>query len=100
MIMKMHSLQKILLDHEDSISGRSLVSFCNDFEEPLQNTEKFKFLRENIYLPSLDFCTGNPYSKMFLTRTFLFVNRISKFLLHIWRQTRCLIVPRKYFIYI
>ena len=37
---------------------------------------------------------------MFLTRTFLFVNRFSKFLLHILRQTRCLIVPRKYFFYI
>ena len=38
--------------------------------------------------------------KMFLTRTFLFVNRFLKFLLHILRQTRCLIVPRKYFFYI
>ena len=34
---------------------------------------------------------------MFLTRNFLFVNRFFKFLLHILRQTRCLIVPRKYF---
>ena len=37
---------------------------------------------------------------MFLTSTLLFVNRFSKFLLHILRQTRCLIVPRKYFFYI
>ena len=28
---------------------------------------------------------------MFLTRTFLFVNRFSKFLLHILRQTKCLL---------
>ena len=37
---------------------------------------------------------------MFWTRTFLFVNRFSKFLLHILRQTRWLIVLRKYFFYI
>ena len=42
---------------------------------------------------SLDFCTENPYSKMFLTRTFLFVNRFSKLLLNILRQTKCSIVP-------
>ena len=47
---------------------------------------------------SRDFCTQNPYSKMFLARTFLFVNRFSNFLLHILRQSKCLIVPRKYFI--
>ena len=39
MIVKMLSLKKILFDHEDSVSGMSLVSFCNDFEQPLQNTE-------------------------------------------------------------
>ena len=51
MIMKMHSFQKLLLGHEYFVSGMSLVSFCNDFEQPLQNTEIFFFLRENIYLP-------------------------------------------------
>ena len=35
---------------------------------------------------------------MFLTRTFLFVNRFLKFLLHILRQTSCYIVPRKIFL--
>ena len=55
MIMKMHSYRKFLLDHEDSDSGMSLVSFCNDFEQPLQNTENSIFLRENIYLPYMRF---------------------------------------------
>ena len=55
MIMKMHSFRKILLDHEDYVSGMSLVSFCNDFEQPLQNTEDLKFLQENIYLPYMRF---------------------------------------------
>ena len=38
-------------------------------------------------LPSI-VCTGNPYSKMFLTRTFFyFASGFSKFLLHILRRT-------------
>ena len=77
--MKMHSFREYLLDREDFVSGMSFVPFYNDFEH-----EK----------------TGNPYSKMFLTRTFLFANRFSKFLLHNLRQTRCSLVPRKYFFYI
>ena len=54
------------------------------------------------YLPPFHeiFVQEIPIQKMFLTITFLFVNRFSKFLLHILRQTRCLIVPRKYFFYI
>ena len=54
------------------------MSFCNAFEQPLQNTENLKFLRENIYLPYKISIQENPYSKMFLT-TFLFVSRFSKF---------------------
>ena len=53
MIMKMHSFPKFLLDHEDFVSGMSFVSFCNTFEQPLQNTENLKFLQENIYLPNM-----------------------------------------------
>ena len=39
-----------------------------------------------------------PVLKGFLTRMILFVNRFSKFLLHIFRQTKCQIVARKDFI--
>ena len=38
---------------------------------------------------SCDVCTENSYSKMFSARTFLFVDRFSKSLLHILRQTNC-----------
>ena len=41
-----------------------------------------------------------PIQKCFCPELFLFVNRFSNFLLHILRQTRCLIVPRKYFFFI
>ena len=34
------------------------------------------------------FCTQNPYPKLFLGRTFLIVNRFSKFLQHILGQTK------------
>ena len=33
MIMKMGTFQKVLLDHEDFVSGMSFVSFYNDFEQ-------------------------------------------------------------------
>ena len=33
MIMKMGIFQKILLSHEDVVSGKSSVSFHNDFEQ-------------------------------------------------------------------
>ena len=33
MIMKMGIFRKVLLDHEDCISGMSFVSFDNDFEQ-------------------------------------------------------------------
>ena len=65
MLMKMHNFRKVLIDHEDVVSGMSLVSFCNNFEQPLQNTENLKFLRENIYLPHKISVQENPYSKMF-----------------------------------
>ena len=38
-----------------------------------------KILREISYLPSMIFCTENPYSKLFLVRTFLIVNGFSNF---------------------
>ena len=47
--------------------------------------EEFKIFAGKIFTSlSRDFCTENPNSKMFLTRTFLFVNQFSKFLLHIF----------------
>ena len=33
MIMKIGTLQKILLDHKDFVSGKSFVSFYNYFEQ-------------------------------------------------------------------
>ena len=51
MIMKMHSFQKKLLDHENFVSSMSLVSFCNDFEQPLQNNSNLF-----IYLFIFFFC--------------------------------------------
>ena len=33
MIMKMDSLRKCLLDNEDFASGKSFVTFYNDFEQ-------------------------------------------------------------------
>ena len=45
MLMKMHGFRKYLLDHEDFF-------FCNDFEQPLQNTENLKFFAGK-YLPPL-----------------------------------------------
>ena len=53
--MKTHSFRKFLLDHEDFVSGMSLVSFCNDFDQPLQHTEKLNFLRKNIHRPFMRF---------------------------------------------
>ena len=44
-----------------------------------------KFCGKIFIFLSLDFYTENPFSKLFLTRTFLFVNRFSEFLLHILR---------------
>ena len=38
----------------------------------------------------------NPYSKVFLDMKFLFVNRFSKFLLHILGLKECLIMIREY----
>ena len=45
------------------------------------------------------FCTENPYSKLFLGRTFLIVNRFSIFSQHILGQTKRQILQRKYFAY-
>ena len=72
----------------------SIMILSNHNEKPRISN----FCRKIFMSLSLEFCTENPYSKMFLTRSFLFVNRFSKFLLHILRQTNCSIVPRKYFI--
>ena len=44
-------------------------------------------MQENNYLPSMTFYYRNPYSKLFLCRTFLFVDRFSKFLQSILGQT-------------
>ena len=45
-------------------------------------------MRENIYLPSMMclFVQKTSIQNMIFTRTFLFVNRFSKYLLHILRQ--------------
>ena len=43
MIMKMHIFRKLLLGREDSVSGMSVVSYRNDSEKPLQNTENLRF---------------------------------------------------------
>ena len=44
-------------------------------------TTSFKILRENNYLPVMIFCTE--IQDLYLGRTFLIVNRFSKFLQHI-----------------
>ena len=82
---------KILLDHEDFVSGVSLSSFCYDFEQPLQNTENLKFLRENIYLPYMRFLYRKSLFKNVFDENSFICQRFSKFLLHILRQTRCVI---------
>ena len=41
MIMKTRTLQFILLDHEDFVSGKSFVSFNNDFEQSKRNMKNF-----------------------------------------------------------
>ena len=33
MIMKMDTFRKVLLDHEDFVSGMSFASFYNDFDQ-------------------------------------------------------------------
>ena len=53
---------------------------------------EFHFLREDNYLPSMT----HPYSKLFLGRLFLIVNRFWKFLQHILGQTKRRILQRKY----
>ena len=52
--------------------------------------------RENIYLPCKRFLYRKSLFKNVLTRTyyFYFVNLFSKFLLHILRQTKCIIVKK------
>ena len=80
MIVEMHSFQEFLPGHQDFVSGRpmSFVSIYNSFE-----WLEFKIFAGK-YLPPFH---ENPYSKMFLTITFLFVNLFSKFLLYMLRQT-------------
>ena len=83
--MKTHSFRKFLLDHEDFVSGMSLVSFCNDFEQPLQHTENLIFFAAKYSPPFYEIFV----QEMPIQRPFLLVYRLSKFLLHILRQTRC-----------
>ena len=56
----------------------------NDFGK---NTANFQILQEKNNPPFMIFVQKNPYSKLFLDRTFLIVNRFSNFLLHILGQT-------------
>ena len=74
MIVKMCIFQEFLLDNEDFVSGMSFVSFYNDFEQSCLNSISFKFLRENIYLTFIRFLYRKSLFKIFLSRTFLFVN--------------------------
>ena len=45
------------------------------------------FAGEYNYLPSMIFCTENPYSKLFLDRTYLIDSQFSKILQHTLGQT-------------
>ena len=67
MVMKTINFQNFLLDREDFVSGMSFVLFntCTDFEQSCLNTKNLILLQENIYLPSVRFCTEIPYSKCF-----------------------------------
>ena len=49
---------------------------------------RFKILQENNYQPSMIFTTENPYSKLFLGRTFSIVKRFLKLFQHILGQTK------------
>ena len=51
----MGTFPKMFIDHEDCVSGKSFVSFYNDFEQVGATIMKYQdfqfFLWENIYLP-------------------------------------------------
>ena len=70
--MKKHIFQEFLIHSEDFVSGMSFVSFYNDFEKSRYNSENLKFLRKNIYLPSMRFLYRNSLFKNVLTRTFFY----------------------------
>ena len=64
MITKMCIFQKVLMDHEDFVSGKLFVSFYHDIEHcnEMPRTQELLILRENIFFL---FCTENTYSKCF-----------------------------------
>ena len=84
MIVKMGMFWKFLLI-ERILTLSQLRLLCH-FILILNNQNgvtRFYFLAGKCLLPFMKFCTDNSYSNMFLTKTFLFVNRFSKLLLPI-----------------
>ena len=77
MIVKMRIFRDFLLDHEDFVSGMSFVSFYNDFEQSLLNLN-LKFLRENIYLPSIRFLYRKSLFKIVFDQNFFICQPIFK----------------------
>ena len=77
------------------------MSFNNDYEQSLQNTKNLNFFRENrfLYRKSL-FTDVFDQNIFFFFFFFFFVIRFSKISLHMLPQTKCSIVPRKYFMHI
>ena len=78
--MKMHCFQKLLLGHEDFLSGMSFVPLNIDFEQPLQKTKNLKFLQENIYLPYMRFLYRRSLFKNVFGQNFCICQPIFKIL--------------------
>ena len=74
MITNMHIFQFFLLDRADFVSVMSLVTFLDDFEQSLLNTKNSKFLRDNIYLPSMRFL------HRLLRHIFIYIKTVAKYL--------------------
>ena len=85
MITKKHIFLKFLLDHEDFVSVCPLFLF-----KMISSSQYLKFLRKNIYLPSMRYLYRKSLFKNVFDQNFfyfLFVDRFSKVLFHISRQT-------------
>ena len=80
MIINFHFMQYFLLEHDDLNLCKCFVTFYDDFLSDYDRILRVSKFCGKIITSVPFFSTENPYSKFVLGRSFLIVNRFSKFL--------------------
>ena len=86
MIINFVFLQNSLLDSKILNSGKPFVTFDMESKHFGKFNQTFEIFRKKVTSLPYNFTIEKSVSKIFLHINFLFVNRFSKFLLHILRQ--------------